>query len=1053
VEDTDRLQYILGEQAGTPELENATDEKEPSGTQDLDVSRVESVPDARLVRVPSNVHLEPVHKDTSHTFTSLFTQNTKSDNTDDVQQRDMGEDAGLDSHEQEILKWRAMWYTPKSFGYLSIDNPIRRRAIDLIELKWFDRFILLTIAANCFQMAADDPREKDPTSSQKQLSATLEVVFWTIFAIEATSKIIALGFCQGKGTYWKDSWNRLDFVIVLTGLLEFTKIMGSSSVVLRTFRLMRPLRALRAIGRFKDLRMLVELLLGCIPMLINVFALIAFILFVFGILGVQLFNRGMQGRCYSMETGILEEESRDIVCTSFAKLGARPGEVKSFDGGFNPCPIDKQCLMLYTNPQYGYVSFDHIGGAMMIIFQVMLQEDWTPIMYDTWDCLSWWTWTYFVFLNLVGPMFAIQLFLVVVASKYSDAKAEQAMIENAAVCLYEVKIGFVCATINSSKFLSLDSYCKVYVDDKHKKTRVINNTVAPVWNEYYVFPVGASTSIADIYVYNWQRYGPHQLLGKLVVPVGTLDDQQEGTDKWYELVDSDGGSVEGGIRIRTQWRKKDTEDWVALPEIEDDEMYDEDDYEDEERSCLGWFQFYCEIVAYSDTLMYTTIMVILFNVMQMAIDRDCDFYDTPEYCRNFKRELERLNLFFTAFFTFELVVKMIGFTPLVYLKETANVFDCIIVATSLVEFPVGVAMVNCYDTEPNPGVCEGAAVGGFSVLRSFRLMRVMRIGKLVRMFPQIQRQLKVIQKTLSTVSSLIGLMTLFLLIFAILGMALFGNLAIGNLSSEDVDGVPFFREGAYARALRPLSDLHPGVTGMSTVRIMKVNFSSPVVRVQAVPGSGDEQEDIGWDLIQDVNPEDFTELQKTINSTMIVGLAPRDSFDDFWGSLLTVFQLLTTSDIGDAMYPAMRGGGDLTVLYFISITVIGNFMLFNLFVAIIITGFSENKADILKEEKENAMMAEQDKMRKGPSLGRGASIRNQRSLRSNQSLARGMSIKSGGSKDLGKNSSLKSTTEADPADLFAKMWKWFKTKGMIPSLSLRMQVQVFGAYMLHAGMQ
>ena len=117
--------------------------------------------------------------------------------------------------------------------YLSIDNPIRRRAIDLIELKWFDRFILLTIAANCFQMAADDPREKDPTSSQKQLSATLEVVFWTIFAIEATSKIIALGFCQGKGTYWKDSWNRLDFVIVLTGLLEFTKIMGSSSVVLR----------------------------------------------------------------------------------------------------------------------------------------------------------------------------------------------------------------------------------------------------------------------------------------------------------------------------------------------------------------------------------------------------------------------------------------------------------------------------------------------------------------------------------------------------------------------------------------------------------------------------------------------------------------------------------------------------------------------------------------------------------------------------------------------------------------------------------------------------
>ena len=64
-------------------------------------------------------------------------------------------------------------------------------------------------------------------------------------------------------------------------------------------------------------------------------------------------------------------------------------------------------------------------------------------------------------------------------------------------------------------------------------------------------------------------------------------------------------------------------------------------------------------------------------------------------------------------------------------------------------------------------------------------MRVLRIGKLVRMFPQIQRQLKVIQKTLSTVSSLIALITLFLLIFAILGMNLFGNRAICELDSED----------------------------------------------------------------------------------------------------------------------------------------------------------------------------------------------------------------------------------------------------------------------------
>ncbi len=76
-----------------------------------------------------------------------------------------------------------------------------------------------------------------------------------------------------------------------------------------------------------------------------------------------------------------------------------------------------------------------------------------------------------------------------------------------------------------------------------------------------------------------QRYGPHQLLGTLMLPVGTLDEAEEGTDKWYEMVSPEGKSVEGGMRIRTQWRRQDSEEWVPLPEMDDEEMYDEDDFE------------------------------------------------------------------------------------------------------------------------------------------------------------------------------------------------------------------------------------------------------------------------------------------------------------------------------------------------------------------------------------------------------------------------------------------------------------------------------------------
>ena len=50
------------------------------------------------------------------------------------------------------------------------------------------------------------------------------------------------------------------------------------------------------------------------------------------------------------------------------------------------------------------------------------------------------------------------------------------------------------------------------------------------------------------------------------------------------------------MRVRTQWRRKDLEDWMPLPEIEDDDMNDEDDFEDDELSCLAWFQVCCSVL-------------------------------------------------------------------------------------------------------------------------------------------------------------------------------------------------------------------------------------------------------------------------------------------------------------------------------------------------------------------------------------------------------------------------------------------------------------------------
>lgn len=46
---------------------------------------------------------------------------------------------------------------------------------------------------------------------------------FVFFALEMSVKMIAMGV-YGRGTYLADSWNRLDFFIVLAGYLRYTAL-------------------------------------------------------------------------------------------------------------------------------------------------------------------------------------------------------------------------------------------------------------------------------------------------------------------------------------------------------------------------------------------------------------------------------------------------------------------------------------------------------------------------------------------------------------------------------------------------------------------------------------------------------------------------------------------------------------------------------------------------------------------------------------------------------------------------------------------------------------
>lgn len=121
-------------------------------------------------------------------------------------------------------------------------------------------------------------------------------------------KIIGLGFVLPKGSYLRDSWNILDFVIVISGYLPIFISNGAMNLkVLRSFRVLRPLRTISGI---EGLRILVSALLSAVPLLRDTILVLSFFFIIFAIAGLQLWSGVLKKRCISIETGDEYEDGR-----------------------------------------------------------------------------------------------------------------------------------------------------------------------------------------------------------------------------------------------------------------------------------------------------------------------------------------------------------------------------------------------------------------------------------------------------------------------------------------------------------------------------------------------------------------------------------------------------------------------------------------------------------------------------------------------------------------------------------------------------------------------
>jgi hypothetical protein len=68
-------------------------------------------------------------------------------------------------------------------------------------------------------------RNEPVTEAEKaieEVSNILDTIFNVFFLIECSLKIISYGFILGEYTYIRDSWNQMDFIIVLSSIIDMS---------------------------------------------------------------------------------------------------------------------------------------------------------------------------------------------------------------------------------------------------------------------------------------------------------------------------------------------------------------------------------------------------------------------------------------------------------------------------------------------------------------------------------------------------------------------------------------------------------------------------------------------------------------------------------------------------------------------------------------------------------------------------------------------------------------------------------------------------------------
>ncbi|XP_063609776.1 voltage-dependent calcium channel type A subunit alpha-1-like, partial [Penaeus indicus] len=279
-------------------------------------------------------------------------------------------DGGKDDKEAESENQEEDMGGPKpmlpysSMFILSPTNPIRRAAHWVVNLRYFDVFIMIVITLSSIALASEDPVRED--SEWNAILNYFDYAFTGVFAIEMILKVIDLGVIFHPGSYLRDIWNIMDSVVVICAAVSFCfDMMGSSTgqnlSTIKSLRVLRVLRPLKTIKRVPKLKAVFDCVVNSLKNVFNILIVYILFQFIFAVIAVQLFN------------------GKFFYCTdeSVHTRDECQGEYFVFEGYDRPPEVRPR---KWNQQSFHY---DNVMAAMLTLFAVQTGEGWPQVLQNS----------------------------------------------------------------------------------------------------------------------------------------------------------------------------------------------------------------------------------------------------------------------------------------------------------------------------------------------------------------------------------------------------------------------------------------------------------------------------------------------------------------------------------------------------------------------------------------------------------------------------------------------------------------------------------------------